>query len=371
MLRLGVVGAGMVGQVAHIANYQQLDGCRIIALADLRTELRQRVGERFGIKRLHPSHLELLKDPEIDAVVVVTNRPATGPVVLDALEAGKHVISEKPMAHTLAQATRLVEAAEARDLRYAVGYMKRHDAGLQAGKRLLEELLADGALGALIFARCFCYTGDFSARCDGYVMTREPRPDGLKTWPLAPDWVPNEQARDYAKFLNVFVHDLNIFRYVMGRAPRLLDARLSRSGGHVITVDFGSCLGVMELGETATHGWSEGLEFMFEKGRLLIEFAAPLLRNVPARVRLERSDGAPRTTTPAVDWSWAFRHQAEAFVKDVETGRLPLGNGRDALEDLRLVEEIWRRHLAREGEAAPSLALAVDNSGTGISPRRA
>src|SRR5438270_584355 len=118
MLGIGIVGAGMVGQLAHIANYRQLADCRVLALADLRAELRRQVGERFGITRLYASHLELLEDPEVEAVVVVTNRPATGPVVLDALEAGKHVFSEKPMAHTLAQGVQLVEAAEAHDLRY-------------------------------------------------------------------------------------------------------------------------------------------------------------------------------------------------------------------------------------------------------------
>ncbi|MBI1775950.1 MAG: Gfo/Idh/MocA family oxidoreductase [Proteobacteria bacterium] len=358
MLGIGVVGAGIVGQVAHIANYRQFNDCQIVALADLRAELCRRVGERFGIPRLYRSHLELLQDPAVEAVVVVTNRPATGPVVLDALEASKQVFSEKPMAHTLAQATRLVEAAEARNLRYAVGFMKRHDAGLQTGKRLFDALLADGSLGKLVFARCYCFTGDFAANVDDYVMTAEQRPEGLKIWPIAPDWMPEAWVRPYAQFLNVFVHDVNTFRYVMGRTPELLDVRLGQPTGHIVTFDFGTCLGVMELGETSVPGWHEGLEIFFEKGRLLIEFAAPLLRNASAQVTLERAGGARETIMPAIDWSWAFRRQTEAFVKDVRTGSLPLGNGRDALEDLRLIEEIWRRHLAAEGKPTPSLPLA-------------
>ncbi|MBI1778614.1 MAG: Gfo/Idh/MocA family oxidoreductase [Proteobacteria bacterium] len=348
MLGIGIIGTGMVGQVAHVANFRQFQNCRIVALADLRPELRRLVGERFGISRLYATHIELLSDPDVQAVVVATNRPATGPVVLDAFEAGKHVLSEKPMAHTVDQATRLVEAAEARGLRYAVGFMKRHDAGLVYAKQQLDTLLENGALGRLMLARCYCFAGDFSGNCDGFVMTKEPRPDGIKVWPVAPAWMPDAFTSPYAQFVNVYVHDVNIFRHVMGRTPRLLDVRLRGPNGHLITLDFGICLGVMELGETNFPGWHEGLEFIFERGRLVVELPPPLLRNVPARVRLDRAGGQHEMVEPHIEWSWAFKRQAEAFLDDVRGERLPLGNGRDGIEDLRLIEEIWRRHLATQ-----------------------
>ena len=115
---LGLIGAGMVGQLAHLANFTSLPGCRVAALADLRPDLAQAAASRFGVPKIYPSHRELLQDPEIEAVVVVTRRPATGPIVLDALAAGRHVLSEKPMAHTLAQGEKLVQAAERAGLTY-------------------------------------------------------------------------------------------------------------------------------------------------------------------------------------------------------------------------------------------------------------
>src|SRR5882724_4424058 len=113
-VRIGMVGAGMVGQLAHLANFVQVPGCRVTALAELRPRLGAMAAERFQVPQVFSSHREMLAADVVDAVVVVTRRPATAPIVLEALEAGKHVLSEKPMAHTSAQAKRLVEAARAR-----------------------------------------------------------------------------------------------------------------------------------------------------------------------------------------------------------------------------------------------------------------
>ena len=123
MIGIGFVGAGMIGQLAHISNYADLSGCRLQAIAELRPELGRQAAERFGIERLYPSHQELLTDPKVDAVIVVTRRTATGPIVRDALKAGKHVLSEKPMAPTHALAQALVNEAVAARRHYAIGFM--------------------------------------------------------------------------------------------------------------------------------------------------------------------------------------------------------------------------------------------------------
>ena len=90
--------------------------CRVVALADLRPELAAAAAAKFGVKRTYRTHLELLADREVAAVVVVTRRRATGPIVLDALNSGRHVLSEKPMAYTTEQARTLVEAQPASEI---------------------------------------------------------------------------------------------------------------------------------------------------------------------------------------------------------------------------------------------------------------
>ena len=345
MIGLGFIGGGMVGQIAHLANFVELPGCRAIGLAELRPELGRQVAERFGITRIYPSHRELLCDPNIDAVVVVTRRPSTGPIVLDALRAGKHVLSEKPMAHTVAQAERLVAASAKAGVKYAIGFMKRHDAGVQHAKAALEDLIKSNELGRVILLRAYCFGGDFQLGNEEFVMTQEIRPEGLELWPVAPEWLPEPMWNDYAWFLNVFVHDLNLMRYLTGRMPQVTGVDLKRPNGRLAMFDFGDFPAVLEMGEVGFHEWQEGVDILFEKGQLRVKIPPPLLRDVPAKVELYYGASRNETARPVVAQSWAFRRQAEAFLEDIAFDREPIASGTDSLQDMVLVEQIWRKHL--------------------------
>lgn len=347
MIGLGFVGAGIVGQLAHISNFVDLPGCEVRAIAELRAELGRQVAERFSVAKVYPSHKDLLNDPEVDAVVVVTRRPATGPIVRDAFRAGKHVLSEKPMASTRDLAQSLVDAASVARRKYAIGFMKRHDAGVQRAKQLVDEFIASGELGRIVLMRAFCFGGEFLVGSADFAMTAEVRPDGLELWPEAPDWLPQTMARDYAWFLNVFVHDINLLRFFAGKTPQVTAVDLRRPNGRVVLFDFDGFPGVLEMAEVAFHDWQEGIEILFEKGRLRVELPPPLLRNVPARIELTYAGERNEMIKPRVTWSWAFRRQAEAFLADIADDREPIASGRDSLEDMVLVEQIWRRHLSQ------------------------
>jgi predicted dehydrogenase len=346
MIGIGFVGGGMIGQIAHIANFADLPGCHIRALAELRPELGREAAKRFQIERVYPSHRELLLDPKVDAVVVATRRAATGPIVRDAFNNGKHVLSEKPMAATHALAQVLVNAAFSANRKYAIGFMKRHDFGVQQAKKILGELELSGELGRIIFMRGYCFGGDFLVGGTEFAMTKEVRPDGLELWPSAPDWIPRSLVDDYAWFLNVFVHDLNLLRFLAGGTPEVTGVDLRRPNGRLVMFDFGEFPGVLEMAEVDFGEWSEGVEILFEKGCLRVELPPPLLRNVPARVELYRGGERKEKVRPEVPWSWAFRRQAEAFIADIREGNEPIASGKDSLEDMILIERIWRRYLS-------------------------
>ena len=96
---------------------------------------------------------------------------------------------------------------------------------------------------------------------------------------------------------------------------------------------------VMEFGEQQGTAWTEGVEIVFERGRLTLDFVSPLVRNQPARVTLTRGTEVTRFD---LGWSWSFKRQAEAFVADIRQTRTPLASGSDSVEDLRLAERLWR-----------------------------
>lgn len=341
-VRIGMIGAGMVGQLAHLANYVRTPGCRVTALAELRPELGKAAMDTFGVPKMYPSHHDMLAANEIDAAVVVTRRPATGPVVLDVLKAGKHVLSEKPMAHTAEQAARLVKAAADNNLVYSVGFMKRHDEGTAVAKKMLDELTASNELGRIILMRGYCFCGDFNVHPEGFVMTSETRPDGLSLWPVAPDWLPQQYAEDYAWFLNVFIHDLNILRHFTGQDLSVRAVDLSRRNGRIALLETSAYPVVLEMGEQAGTDWTEGIDIQFEKGRLTIQFPSPLIEDKSAIVMLTRGKDTKTLSTGA---SWSFRRQAAAFIADIAGGRTPVASGADSIADLTLVERIWRVYL--------------------------
>src|SRR3990167_8571727 len=125
-LNIGIIGAGFIGQLAHLMNFVEIENCNLIALAELRPILRQKVAARFGIPHTYASHIELLNNNDIEAVIVVTPRQLLGPTVLDCLKAKKHVLSEKPMAGSSEQGQRLLDEAKKQQVQYVVGYMKRY-----------------------------------------------------------------------------------------------------------------------------------------------------------------------------------------------------------------------------------------------------
>jgi predicted dehydrogenase len=339
VIGLGVVGGGMVSQACHIANFVTIPGCRVVGLAELRPELGRRVAAKFGIERVYPSHRELLDDPDVEAVVVVTRRPATGPVVLDCLRAGRDVLSEKPMAHTVEQARRLVDAAREGRRRYVVGMMKRHDRGVARAAEILRSLKVSGDLGAILLVRAHCHGGSpGTITGEQAVMTDEIRPDGLVTWPVAPDWLAEGYHGDYAGFLNVQVHMLNLLRYLLGQTLTPVAADLRQGNGKIALMRCGHIPVSFDMADIAGAEWSEGVEVIFERGRLRLDLPPPFSQDMAARVRVTGMDGFGGGNDLA---GWAFRRQAEAFIQLLRFGAPSIADGDDCLHDLDVAESIW------------------------------
>lgn len=329
----------MVGQMCHLANFAANPACRVVAIADLRPDLAAAAAQKFGVPQVYGTHRELLADGAVSAVVVVTKRRATGPIVLDALNSGRHVLSEKPMAYTTAQATLLVEAARQQNLVYSIGYMKRHDAGVARALEVLTRLRQDQLFGRIVRAKGWCFGGDTGRAQDNFVMTGETRPDGLELWQDGPDWMPPAMRPGYDSFLNVFSHIINLARYLLGSSPTVAESSVETSGAARITLDFEGLTCGLDLVNGAEGTWREGLTIEFERGTVTLKLPPPFAEQ-EAEVIVEH-DG--QSTRLAAGASWAFRRQADAFVSDVAGRRMPLASGEDSATDLALAEAVWKR----------------------------
>jgi len=336
---IGIIGTGMVGQMCHLANFAANPACRVVAIADLRPDLAAAAAQKFGIPRVYGTHRELLADSAVSGVVVVTKRRATGPIVMDALNSGRHVLSEKPMAYTTAQANSLIEAARQQDLVYSIGYMKRHDAGVARALEVLARLRNDGSLGRIVRARGWCFGGDTGRSQDNFVMTGEARPDGLALWQDGPDWMPREMRPGYDNFLNVFSHIINLARYLLGASPTVAESAIEASGAGRITLDFDGVACTLDLVNGSEGAWREGLTIDFERGAVTLELPPPFAER-EASIIVDH-DGQRTHLTGAT--SWAFRRQADAFVSDIAAGGIPLASGADSVTDIALAETVWKQ----------------------------
>lgn len=154
-LAIGVLGAG--GNIGHthsqnIATY--VDGARLAAVYDLNTERAEEVAKTYGAKVMASAE-ELIASPEIDAVVIASWDGTHADLAVKCIEAGKPVFCEKPLATTLEDAKKVVEAEKASGKRLLqIGFMRRFDPDYIKMKKILDS----GELGAPLMAHCISRT---------------------------------------------------------------------------------------------------------------------------------------------------------------------------------------------------------------------
>lgn len=145
MLNVAVIGLGRWGP-NHVRNFSALPGSNVVAAADLEAKHRDRIRATYGIETVE-DYRTLLDRPDVDAVVVCTPTATHTGIVRDALEAGKHVLCEKPLTHRAADAWELVRLAEAKQRRLMTGHIFLFNPGIE----YLEKAVQDGVAGPLYY----------------------------------------------------------------------------------------------------------------------------------------------------------------------------------------------------------------------------
>ena len=149
-IKVGVIGTGGIANAAHLPGYSAIpDECEIYALCDIAPEPLQKTAEKYNVTRTFDDHKKLLEMPEIDAISVCTPNYAHYEVTMDALNAGKNVICEKPIAMNATQAAEMVAASRKNGKILQIGYHSRFIPSNQALKRFID----NGDLGDIYYAR--------------------------------------------------------------------------------------------------------------------------------------------------------------------------------------------------------------------------
>jgi predicted dehydrogenase len=273
-VRVGVVGAGLIAQVAHLPLLRAREAEFTLAgLAEPSEPTRRRVAARFGISVATATQRELFATTDLDAVLIASPNGAHAGQVLEALDAGLHVLVEKPLCLSAVDAERIVAARDRARRVVQVGCMKRYDPAVEA---LLEEL-GDAELLHVEtvthdpgLRRFFAPGGD-----EPGVVDPSPDEDGRR-------------ARWWSEvFLGALVHDVNLVHAVLERlgiaAERVADAFAGddRAGGTVVLAG-GARWSAAWLALPAVDDFRERLDLYCADGIRRLEFPAPYLLRAPA-----------------------------------------------------------------------------------------
>ena len=128
---IGLIGAGRIGTSHAGIIAERVPGTQLAAVADPRPEAAQALADRYG-GRAFTDPIELIKDPEIAAVVIAASSEAHADLTVAAAAAGKPIFCEKPMSLNLADADRALAAVEAAGVTLQVGFNRRFDRGFAA-----------------------------------------------------------------------------------------------------------------------------------------------------------------------------------------------------------------------------------------------
>ncbi len=212
-LRLGIIGTGWPGQMHAIAA-RELDRTLIEACADVDEARRAEFEKEYKPERAYAEYHALLADPGVDAVIICLPNHLHFPATLAALEAGKHVLCEKPPTLTAAEMKVLRDEAKKRELVYYFSRQYRFTAEMQ----LARQLVADGKLGRI-------YHGTTT-----FIRSR-----GIPSW--GGGWFTDKKRSGGGALIDIGIHALDAIWFMMGTPdPVAVSAQVFRNFEHLVKV---------------------------------------------------------------------------------------------------------------------------------------
>lgn len=346
-LRVGFIGAGFIAQLAHIHSFSGLPGASPTAICDPRLGLMRKVAEQYAIPKTYEKLSDIFNNPDIDALVVCVHRRCLAPLVERALATGKSVLSEKPMAGSVAQAQRLLAVSAPRQT-FAVGMMKRFDAGVRRFRDVLATTLTGGEMGDIIHVAISDFCPTYGVPIPPHHRSDESKAYRYEEWSRGPDGLPVEYLDDYEYMQNVACHDINLARWLFGNAmsAQSLSVRHGRMQSAVLETNAFDIS--LQFGRSDSGIWDQTVKVYFQRGRLELHLPSPLAQSACATTQIFKSDGTSVTVPHDVDTAWAFAAQAEHFTGAARGQVLLEIPGRDSLRDVELIEALWAKVVWRK-----------------------
>lgn len=333
-VRLGFVGAGFMGQVAHLRSYARFPECELVALAEGRGELGRRVAARYGIARVYPDHRSMLDNEDLDGVVAAVPFDQHAQLLPELYERCPHVFSEKPLAVGVDTARQLADAASAAGCVHMVGYHKRADPATVWAVDKAKTWQSNGEAGELRYVRVLIPAGDWVGGARAEYLNSDDPPTALRP-EQPPVGLGPEEALAYVSFVNYYIHQVNLLRHLLGEEYRV--THVEASGTLLVGESDSGVPAVIEMSPYRTaRAWEEQVLVAFEHGYLRVELPAPLARDRAGSVEayLDRPERPATREIPTLAPLDAMAAQAAWFLRVCRDEVDPLCDADEAARDL-------------------------------------
>ena len=345
LLRVGVLGAGPIAQAAHFEACRKARNAELYAVCDRAEDLLERVRATHEPRTVYADYAAMLADERLEAVIVATADAFHAPAALRALEAGKHVLVEKPLGVSVEECQALEAKAAQAGLVVQVGTMKRFDPGIAFARDFIA-----AQLGEVLAIKA--WYADSTYR---YAMTDNLQPIlATSAQAIRPATDPKADKRRYF-MLTHGSHLVDTMRYLGGPIESVQARHLERFGAHSWFADvaFASgALGHLDLTVAVRMDWHEGFQVYGEHGSVLGKTYNPwYLRSSDVECFNARTG---RYERPLGEDAGFYRLQLEGFASAILEGT-PM-RGATASEGTDAVRAMVA--LARSSEKGERVRLA-------------
>jgi predicted dehydrogenase len=320
-LRFGVLSTANIGLTKAIPGIAAAANCEVVAIASRNATAARAAAERLGIPTAHGSYEALLADPDVEAVYIPLPNHLHAEWTIAAARAGKHVLCEKPLALSAADAERMVEACEREGVRLMEAFMYRQHPSWVA----VRDLVASGRIGRLVAVQSwFSYFNDDPANIRNLV-----------------------EAGGGALF--------DIGCYCVNLSRMLFDGEPSRVVGSILRDPVGGtdvvASGILEFGDgVATFTAStraeddQRVDIYGRTGRISVEIPFNIPPHLPTRIHVAAGGDppvAPTVETLTFDAADPYTAEAERFADAVLDDREVPVPPADAVANLRVIEQLF------------------------------
>jgi predicted dehydrogenase len=338
-IKVGVIGTGSISAF-HLSSYAANSEVELYAVCDLNRERAEQAADKFGAAKVYTDYRELLADAEVDAVSICTWNNTHAEISIAALEAGKHVLVEKPLSRTVAEALLVQEAVRKSGKLLQVGYVRRYDDNAQ----LLREMADRGDFGEIYFAKAS-------------TLRRLGNPGG---------WFSDIERSGGGPLIDIGVHVIDLCWYMMGRPrPVTVSANTYRKLGNRADVrhlsfykaaDYDAALNTVEDLANAMIRFENGASLLVDVSFTLHakanETAVKLYGDKggfeidPETVIVTEKDNIilnvhPQTDHAGFHFEGAFQNEINHFIKCIREGRQPLSPVADGVAVMKMLAAVY------------------------------